>query len=70
MLGTQESVSRLTDVEVREGEFRFIRASEVVPVEPKAFRVLLFLLHSPQKLCILTNPFMPGLVKIGQTECG
>jgi DNA-binding winged helix-turn-helix (wHTH) protein len=64
MLGTQESVSRLTDVKVREGgEFRFIKASEVVPVEPKAFRVLLFLLQSPQKLCILTNLFMPGLVK-------
>ena len=63
MLGTQESVSRLTDVKVREGEFRFIMASEVVPVEPKAFRVLLFLLHSPQKLCILTNLSMPGLVK-------
>ncbi len=44
-------------------EFGFIKASEVVPVEPRAFRALLFLLHNPQKLCILTNHFMPGLVK-------
>lgn len=71
MLGTQESVSRLTDVKVREGELRFINASEVVPVDPKAFRVLLFLRHSPQKLCILTNLFMPGTGKeIGRMECG
>jgi hypothetical protein len=60
MLGTQESVFRLTDVEVREGGGRFIKAGEVVPVEPIAIRVLLFLPHSPPKLCILTDPFMPG----------
>jgi hypothetical protein len=45
------------------GEFRFIKTSEAVPVEPNALRALLFLLHSPQKLCILTNLFLPGLVK-------
>ncbi|MGC1421035.1 MAG: winged helix-turn-helix domain-containing protein [Terracidiphilus sp.] len=50
MLGTQESVFRFGDVEVREREFRLIKAGEVIPVEPKAFRVLLFLLHNPQKL--------------------
>jgi len=63
MLGTQESVSRLADVKVREGEFRSNKATEVVPVESKALRVLLYLQHSPQKLCIPTNLFMPGLVK-------
>ena len=50
MLVTQESVFRFGDVEVREREFRLIKAGEVIPVEPKAFRVLLFLLHNPQKL--------------------
>ena len=50
MLGTQESVFHFGDVEVREREFRLIKAGEVIPVEPKAFRVLLFLLHNPQKL--------------------
>ncbi len=50
MLGTQEAVFRFGDVEVREREFRLIKAGEVIPVEPKAFRVLLLLLHNPQKL--------------------
>ena len=50
MMGTLESVFRFGDVEVREREFRLIKAGEVIPVEPKAFRVLLFLLHNPQKL--------------------
>ncbi len=50
MSDTQECVFRFGDVEVREREFRLIKAGEVIPVEPKAFRVLLFLLHNPQKL--------------------
>ena len=49
-MATQEAVFRFGDVEVREREFRLIKAGEVIPVEPKAFRVLLFLLHNPQKL--------------------
>jgi Tol biopolymer transport system component/DNA-binding winged helix-turn-helix (wHTH) protein len=43
-------VFRFEDVEVREREFTLTKAGEVLPVEPKAFRVLLFLLHNPQKL--------------------
>src|ERR1035437_4664218 len=50
MLATKTSVFRFADVEVREREFSIIKAGEVVPVEPKAFRVLLFLLHNPQTL--------------------
>jgi Tol biopolymer transport system component/DNA-binding winged helix-turn-helix (wHTH) protein len=50
MLDTKTSVFRFADVEVREREFCLIKAGEVVPVEPKAFRVLLFLLQNPQKL--------------------
>ena len=38
------------DVEVREREFSLIKAGEVLPVEPKAFRMLLILLRNPQKL--------------------
>lgn len=44
------SVFRFADVEVREREFSLTRAGEVLPVEPKAFRVLLILLRNPQKL--------------------
>ncbi|MGA2170847.1 MAG: transcriptional regulator [Terracidiphilus sp.] len=43
-------VFRFGDVEVREREFSFVKAGEVLAVEPKAFRVLLFLLRNPQKL--------------------
>jgi DNA-binding winged helix-turn-helix (wHTH) protein/tetratricopeptide (TPR) repeat protein len=50
MLGTREAVFHFGDVEVREREFRLIKAGNVIPVEPKAFRVLLFLLRNPQKL--------------------
>src|SRR5271163_1767400 len=38
------------DVEVREREFSIVKAGELLPVEPKAFRVLLFLLRSPHRL--------------------
>ena len=50
MLGTKAPVFHFADVEVREREFCLIKAGHVEPVEPKAFRVLLFLLHNPQKL--------------------
>ena len=33
-------VFRFADVEVREREFSLTKAGEVLPVEPKAFRVL------------------------------
>jgi Tol biopolymer transport system component/DNA-binding winged helix-turn-helix (wHTH) protein len=43
-------VFRFADVEVREREFSISKAGQVLPVEPKAFRVLLMLLRNPQKL--------------------
>jgi len=43
-------VFAFADVKVREREFCIIRAGEVLPVEPKAFRVLLFLLRNPHRL--------------------
>ncbi len=50
MMGTKFFVFRFGDFEVREREFSLVKAGEVLPVEPKAFRALLFLLHNPQKL--------------------
>jgi DNA-binding winged helix-turn-helix (wHTH) protein/Tol biopolymer transport system component len=50
MTASKSFVFRFEDVEVREREFTLTKAGEVLPVEPKAFRVLLFLLHNPQKL--------------------
>jgi len=43
-------VFRFGDIEVRESEFAFTRASETVKVEPTAFRVLLYLLRNPGRL--------------------
>jgi len=50
MMGSKSIVFSFADVKVREREFCLIKAGEVFPVEPKAFRVLLFLLNNPQKL--------------------
>ena len=49
-MANNSCVFRFADVEVHEREFRLLKAGEVLPVEPKAFRVLLFLLRNPQKL--------------------
>jgi Tol biopolymer transport system component/DNA-binding winged helix-turn-helix (wHTH) protein len=43
-------VFSFADIEVREGEFCIVRNGEAVAVEPKAFRVLLFLLRNPHKV--------------------
>ena len=43
-------VFSFADVEVREREFLVIKGGERLPVEPKAFRVLLFLLRNPGRL--------------------
>jgi eukaryotic-like serine/threonine-protein kinase len=43
-------IFNFADVEVREREFSIVKAGELLPVEPKAFRVLLFLLRSPHRL--------------------
>jgi DNA-binding winged helix-turn-helix (wHTH) protein len=50
MMAAKSFVFRFADIEVREREFSLTRAGEVLPVEPKAFRVLLMLLRNPQKL--------------------
>jgi DNA-binding winged helix-turn-helix (wHTH) protein/Tol biopolymer transport system component len=44
------SVFRFEDIEVREREFLLVKGEEALPVEPKAFRVLLFLLRNPRRL--------------------
>ena len=43
-------VFRFGEFEVREPEFLLIKGDESVAVEPKAFRVLLFLLHNPGRV--------------------
>src|SRR6202049_2876474 len=50
MMGNKSFVFRFADVEVREREFALIKAGKVLAVEPKAFRVLLLLLRTPQKV--------------------
>ena len=49
-MANKSFVFRFSDVEVREREFSLTKAGEVLPVEPKAFRVLLALLRNPGKL--------------------
>ena len=49
-MASKSFIFRFGDVEVREREFSLVKAGEVLPVEPKAFRVLLILLKNPQKL--------------------
>ena len=44
------SVFKFEDIEVREREFLVVKGEKALPVEPKAFRVLLFLLRNPRKL--------------------
>jgi DNA-binding winged helix-turn-helix (wHTH) protein len=43
-------VFNFDNIEVREREFCIVKGGEVLPVEPKAFRVLLFLLRNPHRL--------------------
>ncbi len=43
-------VFRFEDVEVHEREFCVVKAGEVLPVEPKTFSVLLYLLRNPERL--------------------
>jgi len=50
MMDSKSFVFRFGDVEVREREFTLTRAGEVLPVQPKIFSVLLFLVHNPQRL--------------------
>src|SRR5260370_34873281 len=50
MIEHKPFVFTFADVEVREREFCIVRAGEVLRVEPKAFRVLVFLLRNPHRL--------------------
>ena len=43
-------IFRFGEFEVREREFCLFRGGEMIPVEPKAFRVLLYLLRNPHRL--------------------
>jgi Tol biopolymer transport system component/DNA-binding winged helix-turn-helix (wHTH) protein len=50
MPGHNSSVFRFSDVEVHEGELHIRRNGNAVPVEPKAFRILLHLLRNHGRL--------------------
>lgn len=50
MTDRKSFVFKFEDFEVREREFLLARNGEDLPVEPKAFRVLLFLLRNPKRL--------------------
>ena len=50
MPGHNSSVFKFSDAEVHEGEFHIRRNGDAVPVEPKAFRILLHLLRNPGRL--------------------
>ena len=50
MQASKSFVFRFDNFEVREREFCLVKSGELIPVEPKAFRVLLMLLRNPQKL--------------------
>jgi DNA-binding winged helix-turn-helix (wHTH) protein/formylglycine-generating enzyme required for sulfatase activity/dienelactone hydrolase len=47
---TKPFVFRFADIEVRERELSLVKAGEVWPVEPKAFRLLLYMLRNPQRV--------------------
>ena len=49
MTGSKSFIFNFADVEVREREFSLIKSGEVLPVEPKAFRVLLYLAAKSSK---------------------
>ena len=50
MIEHKPFIFTFADVEVREREFCIVKSGEVLPVEPKAFRVLLFLIRNPHRL--------------------
>ncbi len=50
MTGRKSSVFSFGDIRVREGEFRLQMETEAIPVEPKAFRVLVYLLRNPGRV--------------------
>jgi TolB-like protein/DNA-binding winged helix-turn-helix (wHTH) protein len=50
MTEQKSSVYRFSDVEVREGDFQLKRAGEALRVEPKVFRVLVYMLRNPGRL--------------------
>ena len=54
-MGNEASIYRFGEIEVREREFSLTKAGEVLPVEPKAFRVRLILPRNPQMLITKTE---------------
>ena len=61
MIAHKPFVFTFADVEVREREFCVVKGGEVLPVEPKAFRVLVFLLRNPHRL--ITKDELRGWIR-------
>ena len=53
--GSKSFVFRFSGFEVAERELRVTRGGETLALEPKAFRVLLYLLRNPARLSQRTN---------------
>lgn len=50
MTASKSLIFRFADAEVHEREFSLIKSGQVLAVEPKAFRVLIFLLRNPNRV--------------------
>lgn len=46
----ETTIFRFADIEVRPAEWLLLRAGAPLPIEPKAFRVLVYLLRNPGRL--------------------
>ena len=68
MPGLNSSIFRFSDVEVHERELHIRRNGDVLPVEPKAFRVLLHLLRNPGRLVPKDELLDAGWGDIAVTE--
>src|SRR3974390_3930 len=50
MTATKSLVFLCDGIEIREQEFCVMKDGEAIPIEPRAFRVLLYLLRNPQRI--------------------
>ncbi len=68
MTTTKSLVFLCKGIEIREQEFSIVKQGEVLPVEPRAFRVLLYLLRNPQRLITKGELLQAGWDDVVVTE--
>jgi DNA-binding winged helix-turn-helix (wHTH) protein len=68
MTERNRSVFRFSSVEVHEWEGRLKRAGQLLPVEPKGFRVLVYLLRNPGRLVPKNELLNAGWGETAATE--